>query len=48
MSNIQAGFRKRLVEIALEWEDCFRVAPAITNTISEVDAAILVGMTEDD
>ncbi len=40
--------RIRLVEIALEWEHYFGVAPSITNSISEVDAALLVGMQEGD
>jgi hypothetical protein len=35
-----------LVEIALQWQNCFGVAPAITSIISELDAALLVGMTE--
>jgi hypothetical protein len=43
-----AGLRSRLVEIALQWQDCFGVAPAITSIISELDAALLVGMTEDE
>ena len=39
--------RERLVEIALEWQEKFGVAPNITNTISEYDAAMLVGMSEE-
>ena len=38
--------RKKLVDIALEWQECFGVAPSITSAISEYDAALLVGMTE--
>jgi hypothetical protein len=37
--------RSRLVAIALEWQELFGVAPSITNAISELDAALLVGMT---
>jgi hypothetical protein len=44
MSNI----RKNLVELALEWQKKFGVAPAITSTLSEYDAAMLVGMSESD
>ena len=42
-----ADLRRRLVEIALEWERQFGVAPSITSTLSELDAALLVGMQED-
>jgi len=37
-----------LVEAALQWESHFGVAPSITSTISELDAALLVGMKESD
>jgi len=41
--------RKRLVEVTLEWEKQFGVAPSITSVISELDAALLlVGMNEED
>lgn len=40
--------RQKLVDLALEWQQKFGVAPAITSTLSELDAAVLVGMTEDD
>jgi hypothetical protein len=36
--------RERLVAIALEWQSLYGIAPAITSTISEFDAAKLVGM----
>jgi hypothetical protein len=36
------GLRHRLVEVALEWERAFGVAPAITSTLSELDAALLI------
>lgn len=40
--------RKKLVEIALEWQEKYGVAPNITGTISEYDAAILVGMSDEE
>lgn len=40
--------RDKLVEIALQWQEHFGVAPSITSAISEYDAAMLVGMTEGD
>ena len=38
--------RKRQVEVALEWQEKFGVSPSITSSLSEYDAAMLVGMTE--
>jgi hypothetical protein len=38
--------REQLVNIALNWQDKFSVAPSITSSISEYDAALIVGMTE--
>lgn len=40
--------RNKLVEIALQWQERYGVAPSITSTISEYDAAMLVGMSEND
>ena len=40
--------RERLVAIALEWQDRFGVASQITTSISEFDAAMLIGMLGDD
>ena len=40
--------RNKLVEIALQWQEKYGVAPSITSTISEYDAAMLVGMSEND
>ena len=37
--------RDRLVAVTLEWERAFGNAPAITSTLSEFDAAILLGLT---
>lgn len=41
------SLRERLVETALEWQQRFGVAPHITSAISEYDAALLVGCSED-
>src|SRR5258708_7587816 len=38
--------RTRLVQVSLEWESYFGVLPSITKSISELDAALLVGMSE--
>ena len=40
--------RSRLVEVALQWQDRFGVAPAITSAVSELDAALLIGMSSDE
>lgn len=40
--------RQQLVSTALEWQKRFGVAPAITSALSEYDAALLVGCSEDD
>ena len=42
------SLREKLVEIALLWQDKYGVAPSITSTVSEYDAAMLVGMTDSD
>ena len=42
-----ANLRDRLVAIALEWEGTFGVAPSITSTLSEYDAACLIGHTNE-
>jgi hypothetical protein len=38
--------REQLVSVALQWEQRFGNAPAITSALSEYDAALLVGLTE--
>ena len=38
--------RDKLVEVALEWQSKFGVSPSITSSVSEYDAAMLVGMSE--
>jgi hypothetical protein len=43
-----ADLRRRMVEIALQWQECFGVAPAITSVVSELDAARLVGMPDEE
>lgn len=40
--------REKLVKTALEWQERFGVSPQITSSVSEYDAAILVGMSEDE
>lgn len=40
--------REKLIEVALEWQDKFGVAPQITTPLSEYDAAMLVGMSEEE
>ena len=40
--------RDDLVKISLEWQEKFGVSPQITSTISEYDAAMLVGMSENE
>jgi hypothetical protein len=35
-----------LIDVALDWQERFGVAPQITSTLSEFDAAMLVGMSE--
>lgn len=42
------NLRQQLVSTALEWQERFGVAPAITSVLSEYDAAILVGCPEED
>lgn len=42
------ALRQQLISTALEWQRCFGVAPAITSALSEYDAAILVGCSEED
>lgn len=40
--------RGRLVDIALDWERAYGVAPAITSALAEYDAARLVSMSDAD
>lgn len=40
--------RMQLVDTALQWEARFGNAPSITTALSEYDAAMLIGMTEDE
>jgi hypothetical protein len=40
--------RQKLISTALEWQQRFGVAPAITSALSEYDATILVGCPEED
>ncbi len=43
-----ADLRARLVEVALRWQERFGVAPAVTSALSELDAALLVGMADEE
>jgi len=38
--------RESLIQIALAWQHLYGVAPSITNTLSEYDAAKLLGMSD--
>ena len=40
------SLREQLVSIALEWQNKYGIAPSITCSISEYDAAMLVGFPE--
>jgi hypothetical protein len=42
----EPSIRERLVAVALEWEQRFGVAPAITSALSEYDAACLIGHSD--
>jgi hypothetical protein len=42
------SLRDRLVAVSLEWQRRYGVAPSITTSISELDAARLVGMPDED
>lgn len=45
MSNL---LRQNIIQLALEWQRKYGVAPHIISAISEYDAARLVGMTDED
>src|SRR6266540_5819769 len=47
VASYMANLRDRLVAVALEWERTFGVAPSITSTLSEYDAAWLIGHTNE-
>lgn len=42
------SLRNKFIDTALQWQERFGVAPSITSAISEYDAALLVGMTENE
>ena len=44
MTNDKMTLRNKLVDIALDWQENFGVAPSITSALSEYDAAMLIGM----
>lgn len=39
---------QNLVKISLQWQRQYGVAPSITTAVSEYDAAMIVGMSEDE
>ncbi len=45
---MEENLKERLVNVTLEWERRFGVAPAITSVLSEYDAAMLIGVSEED
>lgn len=40
--------RDRLVQVVLEWENRYGVAPRVTGDIAEYDAAVLLGCSDDE
>jgi hypothetical protein len=46
MESSDGQLRAHLIEVTLEWERTFGVAPQITSAISEYDAARLVGHSD--
>ena len=47
-THMNSLLRAELVATALRWEHRFGNAPSITSVLSEYDAAMLVGMSEDE
>ena len=47
-SRIDGNLRQRLVQLALEWQQKYGVAPHIVSAISELDATRLVGMSDEE
>ncbi len=45
---MKKDLRKELVDVALEWQKIYGVAPQITTSLSEYDAAMLLEMPEDE
>jgi hypothetical protein len=43
-----SDIRARLAGLAIEWEHRYGVAPPITSAISEYDAAMLLGLSDDE
>ena len=42
------NLRQQLVAVALKWQEKYGVAPQITSALSEYDAAMIVGSTEEE
>ncbi len=45
---MESPLRAQLVDVALRWQEAYGNAPAITPSLSELDAALLVGLAEKD
>jgi hypothetical protein len=45
---MSTNLRQNLIQIALEWQRLYGVAPDIVKAISEYDAAKMVGMSDDE
>lgn len=43
---MNSDLRTKLIKVALEWQEKYGVAPQITTPLSEYDAAMLIGMPE--
>lgn len=46
--NSEIMLRRKLVDVALEWQSRFGIAPQVTTSISEYDAAHLMGTSEEE
>jgi len=42
------NLRQKLIQVALEWQERYGVAPHVTPALSEYDASRIVGMPEDE
>jgi hypothetical protein len=42
------NLRSNLVKIALKWQKKYGVAPSVVSSLSEYDAAMMIGMTEEE
>ena len=44
LSECDMTLRNKLIDIALQWQESFGVAPSITSALSEYDAAMSVAV----